>query len=77
MEERNHNMRGRNDHPLSWLDSQLVKRYEQLPLSDDRATMRIVILTEDVLVEYGQHILATVIVGGSAPQHGAKTAVRE
>jgi hypothetical protein len=39
--------------------------------------MRIVFLTEDVLVEYDQHILANVIVGGSAPQHGAKTAVHE
>jgi hypothetical protein len=30
-----------------------------------------------VLVEYGQHILANVIVGGSAPQQGAKTAVHD
>jgi hypothetical protein len=39
--------------------------------------MRIVFLTEDVLAEYGQHILANVIVGGSAPQQGAKTAVHD
>ena len=39
--------------------------------------MRIVILTEDVLAVLDPHILATVIVGGSAPQHGAKTAVHE
>jgi len=39
--------------------------------------MRIVILTEDVLVEYGQHILANVSVGGSAPQQGAKKTVHD
>ena len=39
--------------------------------------MRIVILTEDVLAVLDQHILANVIVGGSAPQQGAKTSVHE
>jgi hypothetical protein len=39
--------------------------------------MWIVILTEDVLAELDQHILTNVIVGGSAPQQGAKTAVHE
>ena len=39
--------------------------------------MRIVILTEDVLAVLDQHILATVSVGGSAPQQGAKTTVHE
>jgi len=39
--------------------------------------MWIVILTEDVLVEHGQHILANVIVGGIAPQQGAKKIVHD
>jgi hypothetical protein len=39
--------------------------------------MRIVILTDDVLAVLDQYILANVIVGGSAPQHGGKTAVHE
>jgi hypothetical protein len=55
----------------------MVKRYEQLPLSYDGATMRIVILTEDVLVEYGPHILAHVIVGERTLPHGAKAAVHD
>ena len=39
--------------------------------------MRIVILTEDVLAVLEQHILADVIVGGSAPQQGAKKTVHD
>ena len=39
--------------------------------------MWLVILTEDVLVEYRQHILANLIVGGSAPQHRATTAIHD
>jgi len=39
--------------------------------------MRIVFLMEDVLAVLDQHILANVIVGGSALQQGAKTAVHD
>ena len=62
----------------TWIDDLPLSRKDRY--GDDkrcRATMRIVILTEDVLVEYGQHILANVIVGGSAPQQRAKTAVHD